>query len=162
MSSRYFDFWDVLRDNLSKIMIITGIVLAVVGLVMLGDYYIDLPAYAAVPTFLLFLGIVLVVYGFFVQVGLFSVKWMSLNGLGTVLLCIAVGFFAIAVVSIQIQLVTGFIVKGEPSRSGAIHSYSIIPYSIRPLLPIFDRALQLGAIFLAVSVFLKVLSFSRS
>lgn len=162
MSGRYFDLWDVLRDNLSKIMIVVGIVLVVVGLFLVSDYYVVLPAYSAVPAFILFLGILLVAYGFFVQVGLFSVKWKSINGLGTVLLCIAVGFFAIAFVSIQIQLITGFIVEGEPGHSGPTNYGIAIPYSIRPFLFLFGQTFQLGLVFLVVSVALKIFSFLRS
>ena len=162
MTYRYFDFWDVLRDNLSKIMIIAGMILIVFGIVFVGDYYFELPAYAIISPVTMFAGIVFLVYGFFLQVGLFSVKWRSINGLGTLLLCAAVAFFALAIVSMQIQLVTGFLLKGEPSRSGGVNIFDAIPISVRPLLPIFGEALEFGAIFLTVSVILKVTSFLRA
>jgi len=159
MSLRFLGLVDFLREYAGRILIGLGLILVIVGIMSLGTFFFSIPDFAAVPILTLFLGLVFVVYGFFIQVGLFSVRWRSMNGLGTVLLCISVAFFALAIVAIQIQLVTGFEHEGVPSHTGAITFVMYVPVSLRPFLFLFDYGLELGAAFLLVSLIFKAISF---
>jgi hypothetical protein len=145
------------RENLGKILIAAGIVLAVVGTILIGDYYYELPLFTLVPCILLFLGIVFVVYGFMIQVGFFSDKWLSISGLGNILLCAAVIFFSLMIVGISIQLVTGFELIGYIGRNGhGIIGYEAIPYTMRPFLYVSAEAIQLSLVFFITGIALKI------
>jgi hypothetical protein len=163
MSIRVLELMDFLRDNLGKVLIALGIVFFVSGIMLLSTFYFELSALSvAVPTVPMFLGVMFIAYGFFVQVGLFSGRWRSINGLGTILLCISVAFFALALTAIQIQLVTGFQVEDMPSRSGGTSSFSMLfPYSTRPFLSLFGLGLELGVAFFVAGIMVKAFSFLR-
>lgn len=161
MSLKLLELMDSLREYLGRILIGLGLILVVAGILLVSTFYFFIPTFAIVPIATLFLGLVFVAYGFFIQVGLFSVRWRSLNGLGTILLCISVGFFALAIVAIQIQLVTGFEQVGVPSRGGTIPFIMFFPISFRPFLYLFGLGLELGAAFLVASLVLKAVSFFR-
>jgi uncharacterized membrane protein len=161
MSLRFLGLMDFLREYVGRILIGLGLVLIVVGIMALGTFYFSIPGFAVVPILALFLGQVFVVYGFFIQVGLFSGRWRSINGLGTVLLCLSVACFAMAVVAIQIQLVTGFEHDVVFSHSSRITSTMFVPISLRPFLFLFDYGLELGTAFFVASLVLKLISFFK-
>lgn len=146
---------DFLREYLGRILIGLGLILVFGGIMSLSTFYFFIPAFAVVPMVTLFLGLVFVAFGFFIQVGLFSIRWRSINGLGTILLCISVGFFALALVAIQIQLVTGF------ERDGNARMPMYFPISLRPFVFLFDYGLELGTAFLVASLVLKAISFFK-
>jgi len=155
-------FLDFIRDNLGKVMIVVGMLLFLLGVSMLATFYFVLPEIAFVPLISGFLGILFIVYGFFVQVGMFSAHWRSIDGVGTVMLCISVGFFALAISAVQVQLVTGFDVRGMPSRGGGESPFAVfLPISVRPFLFLFGMGLQWGIVFLAASFILKALGYFR-
>jgi hypothetical protein len=106
----------------------------------------------------LFSGIVLVAYGFFAQVGLFSIEWRSTNGVATMMLCVSVVFFAMAVMSLLFQEVTANIVI-EVFRGGVFPSLRLV--FTRPFLYLFALGSELGVIFFVISVILKVYSLFR-
>ena len=162
MGLRMLEFLDFLRDNLGKVMIAVGVLLLVLGASMLATSYFTLTETAFVPVICSFTGILLVVYGFFVQVGVFWGRWRSLDGLGTVMLCVSVGFFALAISAIQVQLVTGFESQGVPSRGGGESPFALFfPISVRPFLFLFGLGLQWGMVFFAISLILKAFSYFR-
>lgn len=153
---------DYLRENLSKILIAAGIVLGVVGGLFINDYYFAVPQFAFVPCILLFFGIVFVAYGFMIQVGLFSGKWLSIGGLGTMLLSAAVIFLSLAIVAASIQLVTGYRTIGYIERNGhGIVGYYVIPYSVRPFLYVSAEAIQLCLIFFLTGAAFKITGFLK-
>jgi len=158
-----FGLSDYLSEHLGKILIAAGIVFVVVGSLFIGDYYYEVPLSALIPCVLMFLGIVFVAYGLMIQVGFFSGKWFSIGGIGTILLCVSVLFFALTVVAIQVQLVSGFsIIDQIVGRAGrAIPVYEAVPDSVRPFLYVSGEALQLGLILFAAGVILKVSSFLK-
>jgi hypothetical protein len=161
MSSISIEFTDYLRDNFGKVLIAAGTLLVILGVFITPDFYFTISPLGVVLAVTLFLGVVFVAYGFFVQVGLFSGRLRSINGLGTILLCVSVAFFAMAIVAIQFQLVTGFETIGMPSRGGGKPSYVLIPDSVRPFLFLFGDGLWLGAAFLAASMILKAVGSFR-
>lgn len=164
MALRLLEFTDFLKDNQGKILIAIGILLSVLGLGMQSTFYFVIPvAVGFLSGASLFLGILLIVLGSFVQVGLLPVKWHSVDGLGTVLLCISIGFFDLAIVAIQFQLVTGFYVEGIPSPGGGMGPFVMaIPMSERPFLFLFASGLQFGLAFLVASLIFKAFAYFRS
>ena len=156
MSPSYWGFKDSIRtslkDNFGKVSIAIGILLVVFGVStssMLGT---------VASAGGLFSGVVLIAYGFFAQVGLFSVEWRSTNGVATMTLCVSVVFFAIAVMSLLFQDVTANIVI-EVFRGGVFPSLRMV--FTRPFLYLFALGSELGVIFFVISVILKVYSLFR-
>lgn len=163
MDLRLLEFGDFLKENLGKILIAVGILLLVLGFVMQSTFYFVISAFGFISAVNLFLGIMLIVLGSFVLVGLFPVKLRSIDGLGTILLCVSIGFFALAFVAIQFQLVTGFDVEGIPRPfGGGWEGFIATPISERPFLFLFSNGLQLGLVFLVASLILKAFSYFRN
>jgi uncharacterized membrane protein HdeD (DUF308 family) len=154
MSTRVLEFEDFVRNNLGKIMIGSGILAVIFGIFMLDS----LGTLASASS--LFLGVLLIVYGFFVQVGLLSVEWRSINGIATVLLCISVGFFALAIVALQFQ-----IVYAEPVREvfhGALMPFMRLKLTAsRPFVYLFALGSQIGLVLFTASIALKIFSHFR-
>jgi hypothetical protein len=150
MSLRYLDFVDFLTENLGRILIAFGIVSLVFGILSLTTIFTLVPAVA------LFLGLVLTAYGFLFQLGFFSVRWRSISGFGTVLLCVSVVFFSLAFVAIQFQDISSFLVREEFSRAGEVLNILGIPIGVRPFFFIFNYGFQLGAVLFAAGLTLKV------
>src|SRR3990170_873793 len=153
MSPRFWGFRDSVRaslkDNFGKVSIAIGILLVVFGLSMSSTLGTVASAIG------LFSGFVLITYGFFAQVGLFSVEWRSINGAATMTLCLSVVFFAIALVSLLFQEVSANMVR-EFFRGGVFESVHLV--FTRPFLYLFALGSQLGLIFFVISVILKVYS----
>jgi len=161
------EFRDFFRDNLGKVMIAVSILLLILGILMLGTSYFSIAETAFIPVISSFLGVLLLVCGLFVHVGLFSGRWRSVDGVFTVLLCISVGFFALAISAIQVQLVTGFEEMTIPCRSGTgaalARTFALyFPISVRPYLFLFSLGLQWGIVFLSASLILKVFNCLRN
>jgi hypothetical protein len=138
-----------LKDNFGKVSIAIGILLVVFGVStssMLGTVASSIG---------LFSGFVLIAYGFFAQVGLFSVEWRSINGAATMMLCVSVVFFAIALMSLLFQDVSASVAR-EVFRGGVFLSLRLV--FTRPFLYLFALGSQLGLIFFVISVILKVYS----
>jgi hypothetical protein len=68
MGTRILELEDFARDNLGKILIGFGIILVIFGIFMLSTFGTIASASG------LFIGFLSIIYGFFVQVGLFSVE----------------------------------------------------------------------------------------
>ena len=81
-------------------LIAVGIVLAIFGIFTSSAFGTIFSASG------LFAGSLLVIFGFLSQVGLLSVEWRSINGVGTVFLCVIVCFFVLAAVSLVFQEVS--------------------------------------------------------
>lgn len=155
MSLRYLDFMDFLTENLGRILIAAGIISFVLGILSLTTIYTVVPAVA------LFLGPVLVAYGFFFQLGFFSVRWRSISGFGTVLLCASVVFFSLAFVAIQFQEIPFWFVRGEATHTTTMTEFFAIPWSIRPFFFIFDNGIQLGIVSLVAGLAFKAVGVLR-
>jgi hypothetical protein len=82
------------------VLIAVGIVLAIFGIFTSSAFGTIFSASG------LFAGSLLVIFGFLSQVGLLSVEWRSINGVGTVFLCVIVCFFVLAAVSLVFQEVS--------------------------------------------------------
>jgi hypothetical protein len=156
MSLNFWGFRDSvrasLRDNWGKVSITIGILLVVFGISMSST--LGTVASAAG----LFSGFVLTAYGFFAQVGLFSIEWRSINGAATMTLCVSVVFFAVALMSLLFQEVSSNIVR-EIFRGSVSMSLRLI--FTRPFLYLFVLGSQFGLVSLVISVILKVYSLYR-
>lgn len=95
---------DVLKEYLQEysggILVLSGIVLLVVGLMFMETYG------SPVSVIGFFFGIIFVAFGIFARIGLFSSKLSSANGLGTILICISVVFFSLSFSLIEFQAVS--------------------------------------------------------
>ena len=152
MSTRVLELEDFMKGNLGKIMIGVGILAVVFGIFTLDSF----GTLASAST--LFFGVLLIVYGFFVHVGLFSIEWRSMNGVATVSLCVSVGFFALAIVALQFQ-----IVHAEPAVE--VFRGALIPFirltGTRPFVYLFALCSQIGLVVLAISIALRIFSHFR-
>jgi len=94
---------DVLKEYLleysGNIMIFSGIVLFVVGLFFTETFGSPVSAIA------FFFGITFFTFGLFARLGLFYSKLNSLDGLGTILICVSVALFALSFSLIVFQAV---------------------------------------------------------
>jgi hypothetical protein len=156
MSPSFWGFRDSvrvsLRDNFGKVSIAIGILLVVFGISMSSTLGTVASAFG------LFSGFVLIAYGFFAQVGLFSIEWRSINGVATLTLCVSVVFFSVALMSLLFQDVSSSVVR-EIFRGSVSLSLRLV--FTRPFLYLFVLGSQLGLIFLIISVILKVYSLFR-
>lgn len=82
-------------------MILAGIILLAVGILFVNIFG------SIVSVFTFFFGIICVAYGLFARIGLFYIKFRSLNGLGTVLVCIGVAFLALSIALMEFLSVKG-------------------------------------------------------
>ena len=154
MSTSALELEDFVRQNLSKIMIGAGILGVIFGIFML-DTFGTLASATGV-----FIGVLLIAYGFFIQIGLFSVKWRSINGVGTVLLCISVGFFALAIVALQFQVVSAEAVR-EVAHGFLMPFTRLKLTANRPFVYLFALGSQIGLILFVTSIALKIFSHLR-
>jgi len=92
---------EYLEEYSGNILILAGIILLAVGVLYVNIFG------SIVSVFTLFFGIVCVVYGLFARIGLFYIKLRSLNGLGTVLVCVAVAFLALSIALMEFLSVKG-------------------------------------------------------
>lgn len=156
MSPSFWGFRDSIRaslkDNFGKVSIAIGILLVVFGVSMSSTLGTVASAIG------LFSGFVLIAYGFFAQVGLFSVEWRSINGVATMTLCVSVVFFSIALMSLLFQQVSASITR-EVFRGAVFPSIRLV--FTRPFLYLFVLGSQLGLIVFVISVILKVYSLFR-
>jgi hypothetical protein len=147
MSTRVLELEDFVRENLGKIMIGFGILAVILGILLLDSF----GTFGSASS--LFIGVLLIIYGFFLQVGLFSVTWRSIDGAGTVLLCVSVCFFALAVVGLQFQ-----IVQAQPAVE--VFRGMLIPFirlsGTRPFVYLFSLGLQIGLVVLAAGIILRL------
>ena len=85
----------VIRDHLDATLVLSGFMLLVVGLL----YKRDMGSWFSAGT--LFLGIVSFTFGFFLKLGIFSVKLRSLAGVGITLICASVICLALSIALFQ-------------------------------------------------------------
>jgi uncharacterized membrane protein len=135
-------FKEYLEEYSGSIMITAGIVLLVVGLMSYNTFGSLLSAAS------LFFGIIFVSFGFLARLGFFYLRLRSLNGLGTILVCLSVVFFALSVTFIEFQAVKG--IRTVPNFiRGFIYGYSVIVTTYRPYV-----WLGLTTIWISLAAFL--------
>jgi len=109
---------DVLKEYLleysGNIMIFSGIVFLAVGLMFMETYGSPVSAIA------FFFGITFFIFGFFARLGLFYSKLNSLNGLGTILICVSVVLFALSFSLIEFQAVASITYVPELAGGGQV------------------------------------------
>jgi hypothetical protein len=118
-------FKEYLEEYSGSIMIIAGILLLIVGLMSYNTFGSLLSAAT------LFFGIIFVSFGFFARLGFFYLRLRSLNGLGTILVCISVVFFALSIAFMEIQAVKGVRTIPDVIR-GIIRGYYDVITTYRP------------------------------
>jgi hypothetical protein len=138
---------DVLKEYLKEysgnIMIFSGVLLLVVGLMFVETFG------SLVSVVAFFFGIIFVAFGFFARLGLFYLKLSSLNGLGTILICVSVVFFALSFAVIQYQAVKS-VVTIPQYLHGVIIGYITSINTYRPYAWLSFTSIGVGLpIFLA-------------
>ena len=153
MSLRYSSPAEFFKDNLPKVFITVGIVLVIFGIFTSSAFG------TIFSTSGLFAGSLLVIFGFLSQVGLLSVEWRSINGVGTVFLCVIVCFFVLAAVSLVFQEVS------YVRTARAVFHGNFLPCSVAYVhtnlrfVYLFATGIQLGLVFLVSSLVLKAYHF---
>jgi hypothetical protein len=142
-------FKEYLEENSGSIMIIAGILLLVVGLVSYGSFGSLLSAAS------IFFGIVFVSFGLLARLEFFHLKLRSLNGLGAILVCIAVVFFALSVAFMEFQAVKGTRTIPDYYR-GFLRGYSVIVITYRPYFWLVVTLIWVGLASLLAGLIVKI------
>jgi len=143
-------FLDFVTENFGKIMIFGGVGLLIIGFLTLNSFG---TLWSAIS---LFFGILLFAYGFFALFGFFSGNLRSLNGLGTILICISVVFFALSLVVFQFLDITVVGWVQEVFRGGRLPFLRPLLSSERPYLWLSGLSVEVALTFLVIGVVLKV------
>jgi hypothetical protein len=143
-----------LAEYLPGIMVFLGIVLFVVGLLFMQV------SSSPVSVIGFFFGIVLIAFGILARVGFFSTNLRSLNGLGTVLICISVVFFSLSFSVLQFQEVSGY-VQIPVMDHGVIIGYMSQPNYYRPYTWLSLTSIGICLSMLFAGLIAKVLSTRR-
>jgi len=142
---------DLLKDNAGKVVILAGIGLVVIGVLAQNSFGTIESAMS------FFFGFLFIFYGFFIQVGLFQVKLRSLGGIGTLLLCVSVGFFALAIVAVQFQDLRILRAVQEFFKGARLPFSRVLVASERPYLWLFSVSLQYCVAFFVAALVFKIL-----
>jgi len=144
---------DLLKEYLleysGNIMIFSGFSLLVAGLMLLDTYGSLLSA----TTF--FFGIVFVCFGAFSRLGLFYLKLRSFDGLGTILVCVSVVFFALSIALLEFLAVNGVFVVSQSIR-GFLQGYILITTTYRPYAWLSAYSIWACIVSLVTGLILKV------
>jgi len=149
-------FYLYIRDYIGKIMVLTGVVLLITGVLAINSFGSVFSAGS------LFLGILFAVFGFFVQVGFFSGNLRSLNGAATILICISIVFLAFSLVIIEFleARLVGYV---QMIFHGAPLPFSKAVISTnRPFLWLSSLSLQVGFVFFIAGIALKAFHVLKS
>jgi hypothetical protein len=135
---------EYLQEYSWGILAFSGIALLVVGLMFMQSFGSPLSMIG------FFLGIILVTFGFFARIGLFSSKLGSLDGLGTILICVSVVFLSLSFAVIEFSAVAGYESIPIFSRSGKFIGMEQEPIIYRPYAWLSLTSIGIGLpIFLA-------------
>mgnify|MGYP006267259127 CR=1 FL=1 len=145
---------DYISDYIGKIMFLTGTVLLVIGALAMNLYGSILSAGS------LFFGILFVVFGLFTQLGFLSGKIRSLNGAGTLLICLSIVLAAFGLVVVEFVDVTSKGVVAEIFR-GAVMGYRLLLSSDRPYVWLSVICIQVGIGFFLAGLALKIIHLIR-
>ena len=138
------------RDNVGKIIFAVGVMLAIAGVLTLNLYGSWLSAGS------LFFGIMLIVFGLFVQVGFFSGDLRSLGGVGTILICVSIIIVAYAIVILEFVKVD--LVRFVPVVDrGSIIAWRAVLSSDRPYLLMSVLLAESGLAVFASGIVLKII-----
>jgi hypothetical protein len=115
---------EYLREYVGTIVLATGVLLVIIGILFINIFG------SIVSVFALFLGIIFAAFGFFARIGLFY-NLRSINGLGTVLVCISVVCFALAISLMAFLQVKGIRLLPQYYR-GVFEGYMTLITVYRP------------------------------
>jgi hypothetical protein len=143
-------FLDFVTENFGKIMVFGGVGLLIIGFLMLTGFG---SLWSAIS---FFFGILLLAFGFFAVFGFFSGNLRSLNGLGTILICISVVFFALSLVVFQFLNIVVVGWMQEVFRGARLPFFRPIWSSERPYLWLSWLSIEVALTLLVIGVVLKV------
>ena len=142
-------FFDFVTENFGKIMVFSGVVLLIIGFLLLTGFG---SMWSAIS---FFFGVLLVAFGFFAMFGFFSGNLRSLNGLGTILICLSVVFFALSLVVFQFLNIVVIGWLAEVFRGGSLGARALLS-SERPYLWLSGLSMDVALMLFVIGVVLKV------
>jgi hypothetical protein len=141
-------------ENLGKLFFFVGALLSFIGVVTANEFGTLLSAVS------LFSGILLLFFGLFSMLGLFSSSWRSISGAGMLSICVAIAFFAFAVVALEFLEVVSTTVAPIFFKS-AILGYQVFLNTDRVYVWVSDLCFKTGLGFLVFGVGLKIADMLR-
>jgi hypothetical protein len=129
-------------------MFLIGAILLIVGALTLNRFGSLLSAGSV------FGGILLVVFGLFVQLGFLSGNLRSLGGVGTILICLSIVLGAFSIAVVEFVEITGAQLVADIFR-GVVH-WGVVFYSDRPYIWLSVLCMQFGIGFFVAGVVLKI------
>jgi hypothetical protein len=149
---------DVLKEYLQEysgnIMIFSGVLLLVVGLMFVETFG------SLVSVFAFFFGIIFLAFGFFARLGLFYSMLSSLNRLGTILICVSVVLLALSFAVIQYQAVKSVVYIPQYFH-GVIEGYTTQINAYRPYAWLSLASAEVGLPILCAGLIAKAISARR-
>jgi hypothetical protein len=145
------------HENMTRILILTGLGFLVFGVLTESTFYASIFD-ATIPMLSLSIGLVLLLFGIISRTGLFAEGFRSVGGLGAILLCVSIVFFALAVASIQFQVMLE--AKIAPVHfdgtsnypTGLAHQPSLLIYSTRPFMSISMLSLETSLVLFVIGM----------
>jgi uncharacterized membrane protein HdeD (DUF308 family) len=155
MEIAWSDVVDFVTDYSGKIMFLAGALLMTFGVLNFNMFGTMASAIS------LFLGILFLVFGLFVLLGVFSVKFRSADGLGLILICASVVSFAFSFAILQ--FLSAEIAEIDPYYSRwRLYGFLVYFHSERPYLWASSLFALLGLALVITGVVLKIYHNLRS
>ena len=149
------DFRAYFSDNSGKLIFSFGAVFLAVG-VLSSNYF-----GTVLSAVTLFLGILMVVFGLFLQLGLFSGDLRSLSVIGMILVCAAIVLFAFSLVALEFLDIVSTKIVAIAWRGVGVLGYHIILNVERPYVWISDLCFKFGLGFLMFGIGMKIAGLLR-
>lgn len=141
--------FDYFSDYVGKVMFLVGVILLVTGILTLNMTGSTISAGS------LFIGILFIVFGLFVQMGFFSGRIRSFGGVGTILICLSIILVSFSLAVSEFVNITGYDVVLDVFR-GAVMGSQLIMYAERPYLWLSVICLQFGIGFFFAGLAFKI------
>ena len=142
-------------DNMGKLVFVLGAALFFVGLLASTQFGTVLSAAT------LFSGILLLVFGLFSMLGLFSTRFRSLTGVSMLLICVAITLFAFAIVALQFLQIVSVTVAPVYDHGHRLPFSQVILETSRSFVWLSDLCGKAGLVFLVLGLGFRVASAYR-
>jgi hypothetical protein len=144
------------EENLGKLMFLIGIMLLLVGVLSFNGFGSIMSAASV------FFGIVCAVFGLFLQLGVFSVEFRSLNGVSIILFCVSIVCLAFSFAVLEFLSTT--IVDWDIFFMGHGGRFFFTPdlVSERPYLWVSGIFMLLGLALLIIGIVVRIYNSLKS
>jgi len=150
------DFREYASNNLGKLIFVCGAFSLAIGVFSSSMFGTVLSAVT------LFLGILMVIFGLFLQLGLFSDSVRSFSGVGMLLVCVAIVLLAFALVALEfLDVVRAMYMPIIPHGGGVPVEGKVLLITDRPYVWISELCLRIGLGSLVLGIGLKIAGLFR-